>query len=207
MRISVLRRRGPACAEGRHTLESARLLLRTPTVFEAQVASAAGSDAEAQRWLGWEARHVAPDVVRRRLAGTRARRGRPSGAVHPALSMCLVAIDLRQRAYVGMASVTSVDARTCEVGGYLGPEYRGHGLGAELFAGVLRLAHEHLGYAEVRAGTETGNLACAVSLERAGFAAATGSDVHHLPDGRIVPAAWYASTVAGPTTCAATGRT
>lgn len=202
----ALRRRAVTCADGRHALPADRLVLRTPTLFEARVALAAGSDADAQRWLGWDPGNVYPEVQRRHLIAARAeikvRGRRTSGRERPELGMALVALDPRRRVHAGLATVTHIDARTCEIGGYLGPDHRGQGLGTELFAAALNLAHQHLGYEEVRAGTETGNHACAVSLGRAGFAPAEGPDFHILPDGRVVPAAWFASIIPTPATCA-----
>ncbi|MEV4671301.1 GNAT family protein [Actinomadura sp. NPDC049382] len=51
-----------------------------------------------------------------------------------------------------------------DIGGHLAPDYRGRGLGAELFTAGLALAHRHLGYREVRAGAEPENIASVRSL-------------------------------------------
>ncbi|GAA0599626.1 GNAT family N-acetyltransferase [Actinomadura livida] len=77
----------------------------------------------------------------------------------------------------------------------------GRGLGAELFAAGLALAQQHLHFTEVRAGAEPANAACVRSLWRAGFDPAAGPEKHVLPDGRVVPTAWYSDVTPAPVWC------
>lgn len=146
---------------------------------------AAASDPEAQRWLGWPGEALIPEPRRRVLLATEPGQGRPQPghihyrllAVHRASGLAAGAVGL----YVG----------TQEVGGWLAPEFRAQGLGAELFAAVARFGHDHIGLTSVRAGTESANIACVEALLAAGFEPAEGTATHHLPDGRTVPASWF----------------
>jgi RimJ/RimL family protein N-acetyltransferase len=80
---------------------------------------------------------------------------------------------------------------TGEVGGWLAPRFRGHGMGAALFAGAAELGHRHLDISVVIAGTELSNIACSGALTSAGFIPAEGPETHALPDGREVRARWF----------------
>ena len=53
----------------------------------------------------------------------------------------------------------------------------------------------------VRAGTEPANVACVAALLAAGFESAQGSQTHHLPDGRAVPACWFRHDSGQPARC------
>jgi RimJ/RimL family protein N-acetyltransferase len=189
-------------------LSTRRLLLRSPTFEELLVAVAAGSDPEAQRWLGWEPAQLVPEPARQILLNKRVRTGRSlHGRMrNPAPPVNMVAIDLRNSSYAGMATIIPVDGRSCEIGGTLSPAHRGQGLGAELFSAAYLLGHGHFGFGDVRAGTEPGNLASIRSLERAGFVPAAGAPTHTLPDGRIVPAAWFVRSESGAGFCQAADR-
>jgi RimJ/RimL family protein N-acetyltransferase len=190
-------------------VSTGRLLLRSPTFEELLITAAAGSDPEAQRWLGWEQAQLVPEPARQILLNKRVRTGRSlRGRMrNPAPPVNMVAIDLRNSSYAGMATIIAVDGRTCEIGGTLSPAHRGQGLGAELFAAAYRLGHEHFGFDDVRAGTEPGNIASVRSLERAGFVPAAGAPTHALPDGRIVPASWFVRSEPGAMFCRAARRT
>lgn len=203
----MLDRSGGRCVRGRHVISTPRLLLRSPTDIDAAAALAAASDADAQRWLGWEPQHLVPEPQRQLLLTIRPRLKPPllsRTTIYDPL--WLVAIHPEHRAYAGFASINMATGHRCEVGGTLGPAYRGMGLGTELFTAIYRLAHHHFGFAEVRAGTEPTNLACRRSLEQAGFVPVTGSSTHLLPDGRTVPAAWFARTEPDATTCPVAGH-
>ncbi|TDB78801.1 N-acetyltransferase [Actinomadura sp. KC216] len=191
----VSRRSVGGCVRGRHVISTPRLLFRSPTIIDVLAVLAVASDADAQRWLGWEPESVVPERQRERLLNGRARLRRPLLGWGPVRApLCLVAIDPQNRAYAGMATIQEVTPDACEVGGSLSPDYRGLGLGAELFTAIYQLAHHHFGYAEVRAGTEPTNTACIRSLQSAGFVRVAGSDTHLLPVGRTVPAAWFSRT-------------
>ncbi|MFI0407837.1 GNAT family N-acetyltransferase [Actinomadura sp. 3N508] len=189
---------------GRHVISTPRLLFRSPTIIDTMAALAAASDADAQRWLGWIPESVVPEPQRERLLDRRPRLRRPLlGRVPVRDPLLLVAIDPQNRAYAGMATIHEVTPDGCQVGGSLSPDYRGLGLGAELFTAIYQLAHHHFGYAEVRAGTEPTNTACIRSLQSAGFVRVAGAATHLLPDGRTVPATWFSRTDPIPTLCPA----
>ncbi|MFI0371020.1 GNAT family N-acetyltransferase [Actinomadura sp. 1N219] len=200
----VSRRSAGGCVRGRHVISTPRLLFRSPTMTDSMAALAAASDAGAQRWLGWEPESVVPEPRRERLLDRRPRLRRPLLGWAPVRApLLLVAIDPSNRAYAGMAAIQEVTPDGCQVGGSLSPDYRDRGLGAELFTAIYQLAHDHFGYAEVRAGTEPTNAACIRSLQSAGFVLVAGSATHLLPDGRTVPAAWFARTDPNPVICPA----
>jgi RimJ/RimL family protein N-acetyltransferase len=164
-----------------------RLRLQTPRALDLLGMSAAASDPQAQRWLGWPGKSV-----------TTARRCQDQGFLdmppgrgakrHPkGEDWLLAAVDpVGER----LAAV-SFDRKTGEVGGWLAPQFRGRSLGADLFAGVAQFAHEHLGVPSVVAGTEASNAACIGALSAAGFIPVAGPETHALPDGRVVPARWF----------------
>ncbi|MFG2087722.1 MULTISPECIES: GNAT family N-acetyltransferase [unclassified Spirillospora] len=179
-----------------------RLLLRSLTMADARLTGALGSDPEAQRWLGWSPEDLVAEDERDRLlsapaTGGRARFGLPSRCVQTGM----LAIDPERGTVAGTLMLTPRSADLCELGGYLAPAYRGRGLGAELFAAGLALAQLHLRITEVRAGAEPENLACVRSLWRAGFDPAAGPETHVLPDGRVIPSAWFSVVEPEPARC------
>jgi RimJ/RimL family protein N-acetyltransferase len=175
------------------------LRLQTPTVQDMRIMSAAASDPQAQRWLGWPGPDVIPQQDLKRLLALPAGQGRAVLRV-PGPRCYVAAID---PAAGRVAGAVSVDRSTGQVGGWLAPRYRGRGLGSGLFAGAAEFAHHHLGIRSVTAGTETGNAACIAALTSAGFIAAAGPDSHTLPDGRVSPARWFRRESAHPTSCEA----
>lgn len=183
------------CRRGHHVLHTQGLRLQTPTARDLRIMSAAASDLQAQRWLGWTGPAVIPERDRQRLLARPAGRG----ALSPARARgYIVAIDPATGQVAGAAGH---DGATGEVGGWLAPRYRGHGLGSSLFAGVAEFAHQHLGIPSVTAGTETGNAACIAALVSAGFIPVAGPDTHPLPDGRVIPCRWFRHTSSRPATC------
>lgn len=181
------------CRRGRHRLDTLRLTLRHPTTVDLRVAYAAASDGDAQRWLGWRPETLARvgrrDVLLLRRPGS----GRPAKS----LDSWLVAIDPESNRLAGAVVVS----RDLTVGGWLAPQFRGHGLGAELFGGAITLAHEHLGIETVLAGTERANSSCAGALTAAGFEPIDGPAKHTLPDGRVVPTIWFRHDTDWPVRC------
>jgi RimJ/RimL family protein N-acetyltransferase len=194
-------RRAPAapgtCRGGRHLFCTECLRLQTPTWSDIRMLMAAASDAEAQRWLGWTTQQVIPEVHRAELLarppGQGRRRYRGAGG-----HWALTAIELSSGRLAGSAEGS---LRSGEVGASLAPQFRSRGLGAELFAAAALFAHDHLGLASLRAGTEPANAACVAALLSAGFVPAAGPDLHRLPDGRAVPARWFRHDTARPSRC------
>jgi RimJ/RimL family protein N-acetyltransferase len=185
------------CRRGRHVLHTRGLRLQTPTARDLRIMRAAASDLQAQRWLGWAGPVVIPERDRQQLLARPAGRG----ALSPARARgYIVAIDPAAGRVAGAAGH---DGATGEVGGWLAPRYRGHGLGSGLFAGVAEFAHQHLGIPSVIAATETSNVACIAALASAGFIPVAGPDTHPLPDGRVIPCRWFRHTSARPATCKA----
>lgn len=188
------------CRRWCHVLHTPGLRLQTPTSLDLRIMSAAASDPQAQRWLGWKASSVIPERDLERLLAS------PGGEGHRVLSRILgrrgflVAIDPSCGRVAGAARV---DRETGEVGGWLAPRYRGHGLGSALFAGAAEFAHQHLGIPSVIAATETGNVPCIAALASAGFIPVAGPDSHSLPDGRTIPCRWLRHASAHATMCEA----
>ncbi|GEC09001.1 N-acetyltransferase [Streptomyces spinoverrucosus] len=188
---------GP-CALGRHTVHTERLLLYTPeTQLDLLAAIAAGSDAEAQRWLGMRGEEVVADA---RLRETLLRM-RPGDNDRKIRRELLVAFEPGTEAaelLVGVrrdngryAAALQLDHTTGQTGGWLAPHGRGQGLGAELFAAGALLGHSHFGMDTVHAGTEATNAACRGALLRAGFVPAEGPPTHTLRDGREIDSTWF----------------
>lgn len=191
-----------------HIIRSASLIFRTPTLHETRIARAGASDAQAQRWLGWPTNHTYPEAQRAALLVS------PSdGAERPTVPTIaaqghLVAIDAKRLAVAGQVDIEVMPDGGLYIGGWLTPDYRGRGLGRELFAAGLTLGHQHLGMKTLRAGAEDTNHASRRSLEAAGFRqigqpgqAAGGERDHRLPDGRLIPSLWYEHSVPTPTHC------
>ncbi|MEU9345441.1 GNAT family protein [Streptomyces sp. NPDC048278] len=215
---------GP-CGHRRHTLRTERLLLYTPeTTLDLAAAAAAASDPEAQRWLGWGDIIVADADVRAALLRLRPGDiGDTGGTGAPPTSRLLqnllarpfephvgdgaevlVGVRLDDGRYAGC---TMLHPDTGEIGGWLAPEARGLGLGAELFRAAAVLGHGHLGMRTVRAGHEPENTASGRALAKAGFVAADGPPRHTLPNGREIDARWLERTTTTPLThCRGAGR-
>ncbi|MET7388570.1 GNAT family N-acetyltransferase [Streptomyces sp. NPDC005505] len=190
------------CGAGRHVLRSQRLLLYTPLIaLDVFAAAAARSDAEAQRWLGSRTDELVQNEDTRELFlsmradddlsefETRDRLKlmrkfeEPSEAFVP-----LTAVHVADGRYAG---ATSVSLESGEIGGWLAPDYRRQGLGAELFRAAVQLGHRHLGLKAVRAGAEPRNLASRGALATAGFTPAPGPAKFTLGDGREIDSCWY----------------
>lgn len=189
------------CRRGRHTLDLPRLRLRTPTAEDLWITAAAGSDTEAQRWLGWHPEQLVRESDRERLLNARPGQGSPlRGPVDG--RWVLVAVDRESDRIAGEIDVRADDG---EIGGWLAPEFRSRRLGRELFAGAALFAHHVLGAAVVGAGTEAANAACVGALCAAGFAPTGGSDVHRLRDGRVITAQRFRHHFAPVTRCRSAG--
>ena len=178
------------------------LRLQTATIRDMCITSAAASDPQAQRWLGWQAQDLIPERGRERLLAMPPGQGRIMSP-RPG-KWFLAAID---EADGRLAGAIGADEDSGEVGGWLAPRFRGRGLGASLFAGAAEFAHQHLGVPSVIAATEPGNAACIGALVSAGFSPATGPDTHPLPNGRVVFVHWFRHESTQPTTCEAWGPT
>lgn len=181
------------CHRGRHTLDLPRLRLQTPTLRDLKMAIAAGSDPQAQRWLGFPARYLVPERQRNRMLAKHPGRGKPLCD-----TSALIAIDRVSGMFAG---VIEVETDTGMCGGWLAPRFRSRGLGKELFTGGAYFVHHLLGIATVRAGAETTNAASIGALRSAGFVPMSGPDVHHLPDGRTVPSRWFRHDTDPPPKC------
>lgn len=189
-----VRRSDPRCGRGLHHLQTEQLVLTSPSVMDLRSAMAAASDAAAQRWLGWLPEDVLSGPHRRSLLLRQAGRGPKAVIDRPVL----IAID---RISGRLAGEVAFDLEQAEVGGWLAPEFRGRGLGRELFRAAATFAHQHLGLGVVRAVTERTNTACVGALCRAGFVATTGPETYRLPDGRSVPTRWFRHDSKQPQNC------
>lgn len=177
-------------------IETPRLLLRSPTQRDRAIMVATGSDAAAQRWLGWTPGEAVAEEHREDLLARRPGTGPMTG---PSAWLDLIVIDKASGMAAGGASVELEEIP--EIGGHLAPSFRRRGLGAELFAGVTEFAHQHLGIRAVRAGAESGNTGSIKSLQAAGFTPADGSLTHTLPDGRLILTFWFKHEVQRPGMC------
>ena len=183
------------CRPGYHVLLTANLRLQTPTERDLPIIRAAGSDPEAQRWLGWTAPLLIPESRRARLLTMEPGRGRPQTM---SLTHLLLAVD--------QASGLAAGGAVLDVGffrgdGWLAPGFRGRGLGRELFAALAQFGHDHLGLSTVRAGTAEANYACVAALLAAGFEPFQVPHPLYLPDGRVVPARWFRHDTELPARC------
>jgi RimJ/RimL family protein N-acetyltransferase len=183
------------CRRGHHVLLTANLRLQTPTRQDMAIMSAAASDPEAQQWLGWPGNLLIPEPERDRLLAMEPGQGRGAGGY---LDLVLCAVD---RASGLVAGGAALDAYSLEAGRWLAPAFRGHGLGKELFAAIAQFGHDHLGMTRVGAGTEPANAACVAALLAAEFEPDQGPQVHHLHDGRTVPASWFRHDTRQPSRC------
>jgi RimJ/RimL family protein N-acetyltransferase len=204
MRLSR-RRNAPEpvqCSGYFHIIRTGPLVFRTPTQHETRIARAGASDARAQRWLGWPTDRTYSEAQRAALLVS------PSdGAERPTVPTIaaqghLVAIDAKRLAVAGQVDIEAMPDGRLYVGGWLTPDYRGAGLGRELFAAGLTLGHQHLGIRTLRAGAEEANHASRRSLEAAGFRQIQeGDPAHRLPDGRVILCRWYEHSAPAPSHC------
>lgn len=200
------------CGAGRHVLRSERLLLYTPLIaLDVMAPAAAGSDAEAQRWLGSRTDElVRHEDTRELLLSMRADNDLSGFAPRDRFKM-MRKLEKRSDGFVGLTAVhvadgryagaTSVDLDSGEIGGWLAPGYRRQGLGVELFRAAVQLGHRHLGLRVVRAGAEPANSASRGALRAAGFTPAPGLARFTLGDGREIDACWYQHRQEATTRC------
>lgn len=174
-----------------------RLRFQSPMKSDVRVMLAAASDAEAQRWLGWPKIVLIRESRRGFLLAKKPGQGRMRAPGRIG-EFQMTAID---RATGLLAGGVGYEPENGEVGGWLAPQFRGRGLGAELFAGAAQFAHYHLGEEYVAAGTERTNVRCIRALLSAGFTPVSGPDTHLLQDGRVVPSYWFQHVVGQPAEC------
>ncbi|MGH3864539.1 MAG: GNAT family N-acetyltransferase [Pseudonocardiaceae bacterium] len=175
------------CHQRGHVLQSELLVFRTPTNWEMVAAVAAASDPAAQRWLGWSTDQIVPRASRKRwLAVVPGKGSDYNWSPH----FPLVTIHRTKNRCSGMVTIRESE-RGYEIGGWLAPQFRGRGLGPELFRAGLIFAHDHLGIQQIYAGTEDANVTCRRALSAAGFISTDGPVTHVLPDGRTIPPCWY----------------
>ena len=198
LRPELRREASSQCSDGRHVVPLPGLRLQTPTRKDSAMILASASDAEAQRWLGWQPQHVVRDGYREEIMVGRPGRGRVLPQPNENGQWDLIAVHPEGGQLAGSACCNE---RTGEIGGVLAPWSRGLGLGFILFAGAAQFAHHHLGIRSITAGTEPGNAACIASLTSAGYTRVPGPPTHTLPNGRVVPAAWFRHEAARPSRC------
>jgi len=185
-----------ACWRDHHVVKLDHLRLQSLTRSDTTMMNAAGSDADAQRWLGWHKQLVIRQQRCGSLLAKQPGRGRALAGIET--QWHLIAVDLASGL---LAGAVGGNLRDGTVGGWLAPQFRGRGLGAELFSGAAQFAHAHLGQERVLAGTEPANAPCIRALLSAGFTPTAGPDAHRLPDGRVVPACWFHHPTDRPARC------
>jgi RimJ/RimL family protein N-acetyltransferase len=181
------------CRRGQHRFQADRLTWCQPTVQDMRAATAAASDDQAQLWLGWLPESVVTEDKRAELLARRPGTGR-RWSVEPGW---LIAIDRVSGRLAGCAVLYEEH----RVGGWLSPQFRGQGLGRELFLGIATFAHDHLGLATVTAGADTANTASVGALTSAGFSPTSGPPTHRLPNGHTGTAQWFRHDTDHPSTC------
>ncbi|MEU9139354.1 GNAT family N-acetyltransferase [Streptomyces sp. NPDC048404] len=183
-------------------VRSERLLFYTPLIaLDVMAPAAAGSDAEAQRWLGCRTDELVQDEDTREMFLSMRADDDLSGFAPRDRFKMMRKLEKRSDGFIGLTAVhvadgryagsTSVDLRSGEIGGWLAPGFRRQGLGVELFRAAVQLGHRHLGLKVVRAGAEPTNNASRGALTAAGFVPAPGPTRFTLGDGREVDACWY----------------
>lgn len=149
---------------------------------------AAGSDPEAQRWLGWSAAHppaVPPGPVELPLR-------RRHGILRPQPNQLFFAgIDRQSLHLVAAITLYQGTSGRLEIGGSVTAGHRGKGFGTEALTAACDLVHHHFGIPAVAAGCETTNTASIAWLRASGFARVDGPPTHRLPDGREIPSLWW----------------
>ncbi|WP_307783822.1 GNAT family N-acetyltransferase [Streptomyces spinoverrucosus] len=186
-------------------MHTERLLLYTPeTQLDLLAAIAAGSDDEAQRWLGMRGEEIVADA-RLRETLLRMRPGDSDRKIRPELLAAFEPSPEEGEIMVGVrrddgryAGALQLDHAVGQIGGWLAPHARGEGLGAELFHAAALLGHSHFGMDTVHAGTEATNSACRGALVRAGFVPTEGPPTHTLRDGREIDSTWFRHEPSAP---------
>ena len=105
---------------------------------------------------------------------------------------CLYTIASQDSGVLGYASFTLSPDRSLEVGFWLGPSARGHGLGTEVLTMLARIAGRH-GHQQVRIETRQDNIGMRRSCERAGGTQLADTE-RTLPNGEIITSARYLLT-------------
>ena len=161
---------------------------------------AAGADPDAQRWLGWddETMRLARGAL---AAGCLRQLRRPAKPFAWPKTWSLITMSTGQE-FVASAVVYRYGSHSdreplgpasleWQVGLIVAPTWRGRGLGARLFAMAATHAHGVLGLETVGAGCDPSNHPAIRALTRAKFVPGSGPGRRQLPDGRVVPAAWF----------------
>jgi Acetyltransferase (GNAT) domain len=91
--------------------------------------------------------------------------------------------------------------RCYQIGGNVGRHHRGQGYGREMLTMVCRIAHRHLGIADLIAGCETTNEASRRWLASCGFWPAEGPPQHVLPNGRVIESCWWRKSAPAALRC------
>jgi len=184
------------CGFGRHVLVWGDYMVHTVGLVEYIYAVAALSDDAAQERIGQDLAVLIPEPLRQDLLRRRVPDREWWLAKLPQATQFSV-VHRPTRLFVGAFTVHAEEGRI-NLGGWLAPAYRGHGLGTALLPLALLLAHEHLGHTEIHAGTATDHIASRKVLAAAGFTLVDEHIDHTLPDGRTVQGVRYRHIARGP---------
>src|SRR5258708_2461786 len=120
-----------ACWRDHHVVKLDHLRLQSLTRSDIRMMNAAGSDADAQRWLGWHKQIVIRESRCGSLLAKQPGRGRALAGIET--QWHLIAVDLASGL---LAGAVGGDLRDGTVGGGLGPQFRGRGPRAGLVSGA-----------------------------------------------------------------------
>lgn len=185
--------------DGLHVVETARLRVVSARRNDLHRAIALISEPDVQRWMGWRDADIWDE--RRRSAATVSQ---PGGTVLPVTAdqFFFAGLDRRtEELLVGiwldrLPAARAYEPTSYNVGGVTRADARGRGYATETLRAVARVAHGHFGLARLLAACETTNEPSRRWLSASGFRRVAGPPTHRLPNGRVMPATWYAHEVA-----------
>ncbi|MFF5171760.1 GNAT family N-acetyltransferase [Micromonospora sp. NPDC000089] len=179
--------------DGLHVVETSRLRIVTNRVTDMLRYQQLSSEPQAQQWLGWRPEDL-PSTRTSMLAGSI---WTPQPMIPPDAPYLLFAgVHRLTNVMVGAVTIDR-SADRADIGGVMGRNHRGQGLGSEMLQTVRVIAHRHFGISRLTAGCEATNHASRNWLTRSGFTMIDGSPNHTLPNGRVIQAIWWESTDQG----------
>lgn len=177
-------------AGGAHQARTARLTVTTARLSDMSYVHGL-ADESARHWLGWGPAPAAAEFEG--LAG--------DPLLWAGAFMKFLARDLRTGVPVASVSLYLDGDGRYQVGGVVGDGHRGLGYGREALDLVCRIAHRHLGIADLAACCEITNQASRRWLSSCGFLPVDGPGVFKLPNGRTIEACWWSRSGAARLRC------
>lgn len=165
-------------------IENDRVRLRALADRDAEAYAAGTSDRAVRRFAHLPEPHYTPELVRK-LVHTVVRQGLRDGEL---ALLTIAAAD--SDAFRGSLVLFDITEQEAEVGFWLAPQARGHGLAREAIGLAVRLA-ARLGLRRLRATAAMENTASLRTLAGAGFTAVGEPDARSAPSGARVVAQCY----------------